>query len=122
MNSLTEEATMEEALTLFLQQFQEEKSKQGIVFFNRTKNLQALLDLELTAKRREKVIDTLSIQDYYKGPSADQVHVGLEYWEFGKEVRGQEIYIKISLGWPDGEVWCMSFHKAERNIQYPFKS
>ena len=117
-----EELIEEEDLSQFLEAFAMKKERFGIIFFNREKNLQALLTMELTAKRRDRVIDSLEMRDCFRGPRADQVHKGLSYWEFGKEVRGIEVYIKLSLGRADESVWCMSFHPAERKIHYPLKS
>lgn len=112
----------EEEVSLFLAEFQSLKGKHGILFYNRAKNIEALLDLEVSARMREKAIDKLSVKDYYKGPRPDGVNEGAEFWEFGKVVKGQEVYIKLSLGVGDGPVWCLSFHRAERKIKYPFRS
>ena len=117
-----EERLSEDELSHFLTSFLEKKLRFGIIFFDREKNLQALLNMEITAKRREKVIDSLEVRDFFRGPQRDRVHEGQFYWEFGKEYRGQEIYIKLSLGRPEEAVWCMSFHPAERKIHYPLKS
>jgi hypothetical protein len=42
-------------------------------------------------------------------------------WEFGKQVNDEEVYIKITLGRTSSSAICISFHIAERPIQYPFK-
>lgn len=108
-----------ETVQLFLMQFKALKQSNGILFYDRRKNLQALLDLEMHASERERIIDGLVAEDYYKGPFPDKVKKGAEYWEFGKYIKHKEIYIKISLGFQKGKVWCLSFHQAERPIKYP---
>lgn len=105
----------------FLQDFQKTKSQNGMVFLDRQKNLQALLDLEIDVAEREATIDRLSYQNYYKGPRPDGVRPGREFWEFGTEVKGQEVYVKLALGIVDGPVLCYSFHPAERAIRYPYQ-
>ena len=42
-------------------------------------------------------------------------------WVFGKDFNGNEIYIKIALGVQDKNTICISFHKAEHKMNYPFK-
>jgi hypothetical protein len=41
-------------------------------------------------------------------------------WVFGKDVKGQEVYIKITLG-KGSSALCISFHIAEHPMNYPFK-
>ena len=110
-----------EDIEFFLYEFRTLKKKYGIIFYDRHKNTQALLNLEISAKEREKVLDSLTARDYYRGPKPDMVNVGGEYWEFGKKVKGKEVYIKISMGYDEEAVACFSFHKAERKIKYPYK-
>lgn len=110
-----------EEIQEFLDLFREQKNTHGIVFYDRQKNLKALLQLEISAKRRNKVLNDLTITDYYKGPKTDGVLKGTEFWEFGKKVRKKEVYIKISLGLEGKAVRCLSFHVAERPIKYPYQ-
>ncbi len=42
-------------------------------------------------------------------------------WVFGKDVKGKEVYIKITLGKPNSHTICISFHKAEFPMSYPLK-
>lgn len=42
-------------------------------------------------------------------------------WVFGIDIKGKEVYIKLSKGLPNGPVICHSFHVAERKMKYPFK-
>jgi hypothetical protein len=43
-------------------------------------------------------------------------------WVFGKDVKKNEVYIKITMGFAGGSVICISFHTAEYPIRYPFKN
>ena len=40
---------------------------------------------------------------------------------FGKDVKGREVFIKITLGYENGQTICISFHLAEYPLKYPFK-
>ncbi|MEO0895985.1 MAG: toxin [Bacteroidota bacterium] len=111
-----------EEVQQFLEAFYAQKNDHGIMYYQRKKNLNALLELEISAKRRTKVLNQLTVDDYYKGPKPDGVLKGTEFWEFGKKVRKKEVYIKISLGLEGKPVRCLSFHPAERPIKYPFRS
>lgn len=44
-----------------------------------------------------EVIMNLSCSDYSEGPIVDALNNRGEMWVFGKDVRGNEIYIKIIL-------------------------
>lgn len=109
-----------EEVKLFLQKFGESKLKDGMVLLDRQKNLQALLDLEISVEERATAISDLTYRNYYKGPRPDAVRPGLEFWEFGVQLKGKEMYVKLSLGQPEGPVICYSFHPAERAIKYPY--
>jgi len=80
-----------------------------------------LADLEITPKYREKVLSNLEITDYSKGPITDKMLRGVDLWVFGKRIKGQEVYIKITLGNANEKVLCISFHLAEYSMQYPIK-
>ena len=42
-------------------------------------------------------------------------------WVFGKDVKGIETYIKITVGKPNMKTICISFHRAEHPMAYPLK-
>ncbi len=46
----------------------------------------------------------------------------LPLWVFGKTVKKKEIYIKVSMGIPNSDVVCISFHIAQYQIEYRFKN
>ncbi|MGE5457445.1 MAG: toxin [Methanococcaceae archaeon] len=107
----------------FLNEMRAKLSVYPIFFYNREKNKQALLDLEITPLQRDEFIQRLTVEDYFDGPTPDTIDNTLpDYWEFGITVKGKEVYIKISMGRANRNVICMSFHLAERKITYPYKN
>lgn len=106
----------------FLNDFKTKLEIFDIIFTNRDKNQQALLELEITPDERKNYIKSLKAEDYFNGPTEDTFNpVMPHYWEFGINVKGKEVYVKINMGTENNEVICLSFHIAEREIKYPFK-
>ena len=71
--------------------------------------------------QREVIVKSLQVQDYVEGPVIDVLNKESEMWVFGKDVKGREVYIKITLGYQNGQTICISFHVAEHPLVYPFK-
>lgn len=106
----------------FLRDFKTKMEIWGIVFLDeRAKNTQALAILELSTTQRTKIIKDLKLEDYSQGPITDGMFLGNDLWVFGKEVKQQEVYIKISIGMPSKQAICISFHLAEHAMKFPFK-
>ena len=115
-------ATSEEVHS-FLQDFKVKLGIWGVVFRDdRGKNAQALLNLEITPVFREKILKELQVTDYYEGPAKENLYGGADMWVFGKTIKGQEVYIKITLGFSGAQVICISFHVAEHPMKYPLKN
>lgn len=111
-----------ETVKKFLVEFKIKAKTFGLRFrIDRQKNMQGLLDFEIQASEREQIVMDLEGEDYYKGPREDNQGDLEELWEFGKTVKQKEAYIKISKGLPGKNPVCVSFHKAERKINYPLK-
>lgn len=114
----------------FLKEFKAAMNTSGIIIIRRPVNLQGMFDLEINPLMREKILNSLEVKDYYRGPSMESGWDG-EAWEFGKNVNGKEAYIKVSLVVPKSaaqnrvagpeKVICISFHQARSPITYPFK-
>ncbi len=103
----------------FLQDFKAKLGIWGVIFRDdRGKNAKALLDLDITPVYREKVLHELLVTDYHEGPKSENLYGGADMWVFGKIIKGQEVYIKITLGFAGAQVICISFHVAE----HPMKS
>lgn len=106
----------------FLRNFHEKLKIFEIVFRDdRGKNIQALAELEITPMQRVNVIKEIVVDDYSEGPIIDTLNKYGEMWVFGRDVKRQEVYIKIALGHPNASTICISFHKAERPMKYPLK-
>ena len=78
--------------------------------------------MEITPLQRELIVKNLVEQDYVEGPIIDALNKEGEMWVFGKDVKGNEVYIKITLGYKNGQTICISFHIAEYPLYYPFKN
>ena len=105
----------------FLNQFKIKLKVFDVVYIGRDKNAQALLDVEMVPAARTKILEKLEAEDYSEGPLEATMHGAGDMWVFGKEVSGKEIYIKIAMGQSGNSVICISFHKAEHPLEYPFK-
>lgn len=112
----------EKEVVAFLKDF---KIKMGIwdVLFRdeRGKNAQTLVTLELRPIERKAVLESLTPKDYSQGPLEEKLYGGSDMWVFGKIIKKQEVYIKITLGAMGCSVICISFHLAEHKMQYPLK-
>jgi hypothetical protein len=95
------------------------------------KNKETLKALGLLPEHAIEILTDLEVQDYSKGPEINKSgtkvrSVDEEVWVFGKEITGMitmEVYIKFSLVdiGTDTSCCCISFHKADFVIEYPFK-
>ncbi len=111
-----------EEVKAFLEQFNVKTQIFGIRFRDdRGKNRETLLQLDITPVQRELIVKNLLAQDYVEGPVVDELNKKGEMWVFGKDVKGREVYIKITLGYENGQTICISFHIAEHPLKYPFK-
>jgi hypothetical protein len=89
---------------------------------DRKKNIQTLLDLEITKAQRKETIASLEFVDYSAGPLEDILNNDMPLWVFGKMLKKKLIYIKITLGSLNNPVICISFHEAEHAMPFPFKT
>lgn len=115
-------ATQQEVYT-FLKDFHLKLKIWGIVYLdNRPKNAQTLASLEISPAERTKIVSQLAVEDYSEGPIEDIIYQRQDLWVFGKQIKNQEVYIKITLGNPSKQTICISFHLAEYPMTYPFKN
>ena len=92
----------------------------GMVFAERRRCQETMRMLginEIVAKDIVRRLDAGDFSKYFD----DSGEWGCDLWAFGKDINGEEIYIKIGLGLPNRQTVCVSFHKADFPIQYPFK-
>ncbi|GAB2590547.1 hypothetical protein [Spirosoma areae] len=104
-----------------LRDFKIKLSVWGLEFHSREKNDETLLFLEIYYAYVKKVLESLDSVDYCEGPVEEKISMGSPMWVFGRDVKGHEIYIKISLGKPNQKAQCFSFHFPAYPMQYPLK-
>ncbi|OYU95951.1 MAG: toxin [Bacteroidetes bacterium B1(2017)] len=106
----------------FLKSFKEKMKFWDVLFRDeRGKNSQALIELELRPIERKAILETLEVFDYSEGPMEEKLYGGADMWVFGKMVKKQEVYIKITMGAFGSSVICISFHLAQYKMNYPLK-
>lgn len=106
----------------FLKAFKLVVRDQGLILKEREKNREGLKDIGFTQSIFISEVLSLSLTNYSEGPILDQFYKG-EYWVFGKMIGRAEFYIKLKIAeYREGkrEAICLSFHKAEWPIHYPF--
>ena len=87
-----------EQVEKFLEDFSLKVKIFGIRFRDdRQKNQNSLIEIGITPNQRMEVIASLNCYDYSDGPIVDALSNQGEMWVFGKDFRGNEIYIKITL-------------------------
>ena len=118
----TYEMSLKDEVEAFLASFHEKVKIFGILFRDdREKNRNALFDLDISRFERSEIIKSIETEDYSEGPIPDELYHGTEMWVFGKDVKGIEVYIKITMGGFNGRSICISFHRAEHPMNYPLK-
>jgi len=113
----------QEATRAFLLDFKETVSAgSGVYLIPRDENRQTLSELGLTKRNLEEILLGLTVLDYCKGPDADRDQPG-EIWVFGKEVKDEDIYIKLKVANVKAKkiAKCISFHIAKFKLKYPYK-
>ena len=113
---------MNKEVAIFLKDFKEKMKIWDVLFRDdRGKNAQALIELELRAATRKEILENLAVEDYSEGPNEDVLYGKADMWVFGKAIKKQEVYIKITMGAIGASVICISFHLAENKMNYPLK-
>ena len=107
-------------ITLFLFQFKE-FAQNTFTFVEREESLDLIARLGITLKQAKQEIMELTYKDYYRGPIPDKDRKGEEFWEFGKTICGEEIFIKLKTVSEYSLAICFAFHTPEKKIKYPYK-
>lgn len=90
-------------------------------FVSRHKNLQSLADLGITQTEALNTILQLTYRNYSSGPEPDRDFDNRKVWKFGYLLVGDEIYIKLADDLSHNIAKCISFHKADFTITYPYR-
>lgn len=107
-------------VTSFLRELKQIIKLWDIYFIDRDKNSsQNLADIGITANKRKDIIQELEVENYSQGPLEENQYGGTEMWVFGKVVKNDEVYIKLTINRNLGNAICISFHKAEFPMSYP---
>jgi hypothetical protein len=123
MEGFSEEELRRQILN-FLKDFKELMGQGHYFVKEHHKNMQALVDLGITARLRDEIILSVAMEDYSSGPNPDEYQPGY-YWIFGKNLDAVEIYIKLKIvSYNNGNerAVCFSFHSSEHPLKYPFRS
>lgn len=113
---------MNKEVAIFLKDFKEKMKIWDVLFRDdRGKNAQALIELELRPATRKEILENLAVEDYSEGPNEDLLYGQADMWVFGKTIKKEEVYIKITMGAIGASVICISFHLAENKMNYPLK-
>jgi len=107
-------------ITLFLFQFKE-FAQNRFTFAERDKSRDTIAHLGITPKQAKQEILGLTYEDYYRGPIPDKDRKGEKFWEFGKIICGEEIFIKLKTISKHSVAVCFSFHIPDKTIEYPYK-
>lgn len=92
-----------------------------VLYDTRGKNEQFMAEMEWTKpdKKKEWLLKLVP-EDYFEGPDPNESPGLNPVWKFGKRIEGRLCYIKVFLI-PKNNVYCISFHFAERDMYLPLK-
>ena len=107
-------------ITLFLMLFKE-FAQNLFTFADRKSSLDTISRLGITVKQAKEEILGLTYQDYYRGPIPDTSSKGGAYWEFGKTICGEQVFIKLKANMKHNVAICFSFHIPDAPLEYPYK-
>jgi hypothetical protein len=116
--------SMKRALvSAFLKEFKKLAVASSVdVFVDRYAYKDAFIELGITKDMAFQDLLSLSVEDYCSGPEPDKDKPG-SIWEFGKNIEGKEVYIKLKIAEIGAQKYakCISFHKARFPQCYPLK-
>jgi len=92
----------------------------GFSLIERQKNIDSITAMGITIPQLKSVILKLTPKNYVSGPEEDVKYPEHYIWLFGYDFGGEEVYIKLSGNFSHGVAKCISFHKAEYPMRYPY--
>ncbi len=94
------------------------------ILHDRKKNYETRNLQEISTEQIKQELRTLQETDFSEAKVEEFGVYGTEMWIFGKIVKEKEIYIKITLGYPNSKTICISFHISDFKtpMKYPFKT
>ena len=107
-------------IVAFLRNFKR-LAQSNFIFIQRKKNLDSISQLGIKISQVKSIIMQLTYENYHKGPERDKDRKKGNIWEFGVIIDHEEVYVKLSDDFSHNIAKCISFHKAEFKISYPYK-
>ena len=106
----------------FLKDFKQKLGFWGLIIrSDRDKNFRTMTALEYSFNDVKRELAGLELIHFVDGRLKDTLYKSADMWVFGKQIQGQEVYIKITMGQPNEKVLCISFHFSEEALNYPYK-
>jgi hypothetical protein len=106
----------------FLKDFKQKLGFWGLfIRTDREKNFKTMTALGYSLNDVKEELQGLEVIHYSEGPLKETLYGGADMWVFGKQIQGQEVYIKITMGRLSDKVLCISFHFSLEALNYPYK-
>lgn len=88
----------------------------------RKKNRNTIIALNYNNEDICRTLTELTVSDYYETVyDSDALEDPKLLFVFGKEIQKKQIYIKLKITEENRKVICISFHKAEEQMSFPYK-
>lgn len=115
--------TSQQQVSDFLNKFKYLVTQRRFQLIPRLETNKTALSLGLTKTIVEQELLNLSVVNFSSGPREDRNMPGENFWIFGKEINGCEVYIKLKIYTVNGNEYakCVSFHESEYTMRYPFQ-
>jgi hypothetical protein len=114
--------TQKHQVALFLLEMKR-KGSVRFRFEERSENMATLAQLGITREDAKTRVLGLKVTENSAGPiTRDLARSDQESWEFGTEVNGQLVYVKLSIPDNPERCVCVSFHFPKYPMTFPFKS
>jgi len=115
--------TSQQQVSDFLNEFKALVAQRRFQFIQRLETNKTALSLGLTKTNAIQELLNLSVADFSSGPTQDRNMPTENFWIFGKEINGCEVYIKLKIYSINSNQYakCVSFHEAEYAMKYPFR-
>jgi hypothetical protein len=114
----------EESIAKFLMDFKKLITTKHFLWVQRIEKNKSIVELGLNRKAVESELLSLSVTNYCSGPHPDKdlSKPGM-VWKFGTEIDGYDVYIKLKIAEFNGGklAVCISFHKAEFPLRFPYR-
>jgi len=107
-------------ITDFLKNFKK-TAQNKFELIPRKLNLDFISHLGITIRQAKNMIMQLTYENYYNGPEKDRDRQKGNIWEFGADIDNEGVYIKLSDDLSSNIAKCLSFHKPEFKITYPYR-